>query len=65
MLNKYTFFGGVAVIGIFAIVIGAWAKIMHRAYADLFLTIGLFAEGIGIAALVWFIFMRQSKANSK
>ncbi len=60
-MNKYKVFGVIAVIGILVIVSGAWAKIMHKSYADVLLTIGLFSQGIGIAALVWFIFIRLSQ----
>jgi hypothetical protein len=59
-MSKYKILGAIAVLGVVAIIAGAWAKIMHKPYADLFLTIGLLAQGICIAALVWLIFIFQS-----
>jgi hypothetical protein len=63
IMNKYTFFGAIAVIGILGTAFGAWAKITHQAYADTAMTIGLTCRAIGLAALVWLLFMWLKKKD--
>jgi hypothetical protein len=63
-MTRYTFFGILAAAGVLCTVFGAWAKIMHLAFANTLLTIGLFSEGIGITALLWFLFERIGKKNT-
>jgi len=62
-MNKYRLFGIIAVVGILSTALGAWMRILHMRNAALFLTIGLFGEGIGLAALAWLLFMWLSKKN--
>jgi hypothetical protein len=62
-MTKYKLFGGIAVAGVLCTSFGAWMKILHLSNANSFLTVGLFAEGIGLAALVWFIFEWLEKKN--
>ncbi len=64
-MNRYKFFGVIAVIGILFTVFGAWGKILHKAFADIFITIGMFGEGIGFSALVWFAFDYLNKKNKQ
>lgn len=60
---KYKLFGSIAVAGILITTFGAWMKIVHLANASILLTVGMFAEGIGLAALVWFLFGWLGKKN--
>jgi hypothetical protein len=53
---KYRIFAIIAVAGILSTAIGAWHKILHKPGADLYLTIGIYGEAIGLAALAWFAF---------
>jgi len=62
-MNKYYFFGTLAVLGIIGVSFGAWAKITHQAYADTAMTIGLICRGIGLAALAWLLFMWLRKKD--
>lgn len=62
-MNKYYFFGAIAVLGIAGTAFGAWAKITHQSYADTAITIGLIFRAVGIAALVWFLFIWLKKKN--
>lgn len=55
-MTKYKLFGLVAVTGILSTAFGAWAKILHLFFATFFLTTGLLLQGIGLAALAWFLF---------
>jgi hypothetical protein len=55
-MTKYKLFGFIAAFGILSTVFGAWAKILHLSFANLALTIGLLLQGIGMAALAWFLF---------
>ena len=63
-MNKYKLFGFIAVAGILCTSLGAWMKIVHLSRANLVLTIGLYAQGIGLAALTWFLFDWLSKKNT-
>ena len=63
-MNKYNLFGIVAVAGILLTTFGAWAKITHQAYADTAITMGMCFDAVGIAALVWFVFMWLKNKNS-
>jgi hypothetical protein len=63
-MNKYKFFGILASGGIVCTVVGAWAKILHLRFANTLLTIGLFSYGVGIALLVWFLFVWLGKNNA-
>jgi hypothetical protein len=56
-MNKYYLFGSITVVGILATTLGAWAKITHQAWAQMVISLGLLFQGIGLAALVWFLFM--------
>ena len=62
-MNKYYFFGVIAVVGIVGTAFGAWAKITHQPYADIAITIGLTCRAIGLAALVWLLFMWLKNKN--
>jgi len=62
-MNKYRFFGLIAALGIFFTAVGAWMKILHKPNANIFLTVGIWGEGIGVASLVWFIFIRIGRKN--
>jgi hypothetical protein len=62
-MNKYKLFGIIAVIGILCTMFGAWMKILHLSHANSFLTAGLFTQGIGLSALVWFLFEWLGKKN--
>ena len=61
---KYKIFGIIAIIGILATAIGAWYKILHKPGANLFITIGVCGEAIGLAALAWFAFEYFRKKNN-
>ncbi len=56
-MNKFYFFG------IIGTSFGAWAKITHQSYTDTAITVGLICRAVGIAALVWFLFMWLKKKN--
>jgi hypothetical protein len=62
-MNKYYFFGAIAILGIIGTFFGAWAKITHQAYADMAMAIGLICRAVGLAALVWLLFMWLKKKN--
>ena len=62
-MNKYNFFGIIAVMGVLGTAFGAWAKLTHQSYADNTITIGLACQGIGFAALIWFLFMWLKKKD--
>jgi hypothetical protein len=62
-MTKYKLFGGIAVTGILCTSVGAWMKIVHFSNANSLLTVGLIAEGTGLAALVWFVFVWLEKKN--
>jgi hypothetical protein len=62
-MNKYTFFAAIAVIGILGTAFGAWAKITHQVYADTAMAFGLTCQAIGLAALVWLLFMWVKKKD--
>lgn len=55
-MSKYNFFGSITILGIVATLLGAWMKILHLSNAQTVLTIGMFAEAIGLSALAWFLF---------
>ncbi len=56
-MNKYNFFGTIAVAGIIIYALGVWAKITHQSWADETITVGLIFGAIGLSAFVWFLFM--------
>jgi hypothetical protein len=62
-MNKYKIFGSVTVLGILCTLLGAWMRILHMAYSKNLLTIGMFAEAIGLSALAWFLFEWLEKKN--
>jgi hypothetical protein len=62
-MNKYYFFGAIAVLGIIGTSFGAWAKITNQAYADIAMVIVLICRAVGLAALVWLLFMWLKKKN--
>jgi hypothetical protein len=63
-MNKYNFFGVIAVLGVVVSLFGAWAKLTHQAFADLAITAGLICQAIGFAALIWFFFMWLKKRDA-
>jgi len=60
---KYRIFALIAITGILSTAAGAWFKILHRPGAGLFLTIGIYGEAIGLAALAWFAFDYLKRKN--
>jgi hypothetical protein len=62
-MNKYYFFGTIAVLGILITAFGAWAKITHQAYADTAMAIGRISRIIGLLALacLLFLWLRKKK----
>ncbi len=63
-MNKYKFFGAIAAFGIITYAFGVWAKITHQSYSNAVIGIGLILGGIGLAALVWFLFMFLKKRSN-
>jgi len=62
-MDKYRFWGIVAAVGTLLTVFGAWKKLVHQAYAEEFLTVGLTLFGIS-QALYWY-FKFVSLKNKK
>ncbi len=60
-MNKFYFFGVIAVLGIFGTSLGAWAKITHQSYADSAITVGLIFRTVGLAALVFIYVAKKEK----
>jgi len=60
-MNKYSILGILAVLGILASMFGAWAKITHQRYGDTALTISMFMQAIGLAALAWILIIWLKK----
>lgn len=62
-MNKFYFFGAIAVLGIVGTAFAAWAKITHQSYADKAMGVGVISQAVGLAALVCFLFMWLKKKN--
>ncbi len=62
-MNKYYFFGTIAVLGIVGTAFGAWAKITHQAYSDTAMGVGIISQAIGMIALVVLLVLRMQKKN--
>lgn len=60
-MNKYSILGILAVLGILTNMFGAWAKITHQPYGDTAITIGIFMQAIGLAALAWILIIWLKK----
>jgi hypothetical protein len=60
-MNKFKFWGVVAGIATFISIAGYWFKIMHHAYADLLLTIGLWSLAISAGIYFYFKFLSLKK----
>jgi nitrate reductase gamma subunit len=60
-MNKYFFFGAVAVLALLVTAFGAWARITHQPYSATAMAIGRISRIIGILALTWLLFLWLKK----
>jgi nitrate reductase gamma subunit len=60
-MNKYFFFGAVAVLALLVTAFGAWTRITHQPYSDTAMAIGRISRIIGILALAWLLFLWLKK----
>ena len=56
-MNKYRFWGLFSGISVLVLAFGAWKKIVHQQYADIFITAGIFTLAISQAVYQYLKFM--------
>ena len=62
-MNKYKKPLIIFLIAVFINIIGAWAKIMHKPFADTLLTIGMIAQALAVAWAAWLVFSNKNNTD--
>ena len=55
-MDKKYVLGGLAVLGLLAILFGAWARVTHQSYQDTAMLMGRIGQGVGLVALGMLLF---------